>query len=244
MTEALTKQSDGSSPERSAGSGEAETILDREPAEAKIRAALAGGGVLSVRLMGPPGAGKTQLLEALLRRVPEPSRVAVIVVNPAAQRDAERLRPLCDHVQFIDASEPRARAIWQAIGRIPLKDIDLILIETCGGLAALEDLGQDVTVVALSVSGGDDKAVEYAGLLRVASDVVLTKIDLRPVVKFDDRVFSRDVQSINPAADFHEVSAYSGAGILGLLAWLNAKRLNKTARQATQSDRDNENFIG
>jgi hydrogenase nickel incorporation protein HypB len=220
--------------------------LFHPPPQALIRIELARHGILAVRLIGPPGSGKTELIEATMRRLASPRRTAVIVVNPAAERDAARLRPHCRHVEFIDASVPRAAFIWRAIQQLPLKDIDLILIEACGGLAPLEDLGQDATVAAFAVSGGDDKAAEYHGLLENASLVLLTQNDMRPWVKFEEYVFRGDVKNLNSAAEIIELSAVSGTGMDCWVQWLEKTRDAKKRRIApeTSEESSTEAFFG
>jgi hydrogenase nickel incorporation protein HypB len=203
--------------------------LNRPP-KALIRKELSRAGILAVRLIGPPGSGKTELIQATIKRLAPLCRVAVIVVNPAAGRDAARLRQHCRHVESIDASAARGAFVLRALAKIPLKEVDLILIESCGGLAPLEDVGQDATVATFGVSCGDDKAAEYHALLEKSSVVLLTQIDMRPLVKFDEHVFRRDVQAVNAAAEIFELSAVSGSGMNRWLDWLDRGRADKKHR--------------
>jgi len=207
----------------------------RAPPQALIRHQLKRAGVFAVRLVGPPGSGKTELIEATIKHLAAPQRVAVIVINPAAHRDAARLRAHCGHVEFVDAPAPHAASVWHAIQQIPLKDVDLIFIETCGGLAPLDDLGQDATVATLAIGGGDDKAAEYHTLLKSSSLVLLTQADMRPMVKFNENVFRDDVQTVNAAAEIVLISAFSGAGMYRWLEWLESARLAKSSRNAPPS---------
>ena len=144
-------------------------------------------------------------------------------------------------------STPRADAasILRITSQMQLENFDILLIETAGGLGTLPDLGQDATVAVFAVSGGDDKAAEYSTMLKSASAAVLTKIDLHPMVKFDDQVFRRDVQSINPSVEIHALSAVSGAGMSSWLSWLDLKRIEKRSRDANAAaGHFNESFIG
>lgn len=161
MTPLLATQSESSAPPANGANGlngEVKRILQRNPPESLLRAALAKAGVLMVRLIGPPGAGKTQLIESTLRRCSVPHRVAVITVNPASARDAQRLENWCGKVAHINAPVPLAAPVWEAVSKLNLADFDIILIEGSSGLARLADIGQDATVAVLSVSGGDDTA--------------------------------------------------------------------------------------
>jgi len=212
--------------------------LHRALPQELIRKEMARAGILTVRLIGPPGSGKTALIDATLKRLTAPRRVGVIVINPAAQRDAERLLPHCRHVESIDDAVPRASHVRRAVERLPIKDIDLVLIEACGGLASIDDLGQDATVATFAVGGGDDKAAEYHELLKASSVVLLTQMDLRPLVKFDESLFRRDVQAANPTAEIFELSAVTGAGMSRWIDWLDGHRAGKARRNTPPQDPD------
>lgn len=208
----------------------AKTDFARHPPQAMIRAALARAGVLAIRIIGPPGSGKTELIEATLKRLPGPRRVAVIAVDPASAREADRLHNLCGFVEHCDSAVPDPAAIWQIISQLRLEDFDFILIEGCGGMAPLKDIGQDATAAVLAVSGGDDKALEYRTLLPSASVILLSKIDVRQLVKFNEHVFRQDVSVIAPEAQLIELSAVTGSGMSCWLEWLDKARTAKKLR--------------
>ena len=64
------------------------------------------------------------------------------------------------------------------------KGADLVFLENVGNLVcpAIYDLGQAACVVALSVTEGEDKPLKYPVMFRRADLVVLTKIDLLPLL--------------------------------------------------------------
>jgi hydrogenase nickel incorporation protein HypB len=225
---------------------EQEKSLGRPPAAALIRKALLQSRILGIRIIGHPGCGKTELIEATLKRLSAPKRAAVIVVNPASSRDSDRLRDSCGQVAHVDAAVPTAAAIWAALSEFKLENVDTLLIEAAGGLAPLTDLGQDATVAAFAISGGDDKAAEYRGLIKISSAIVLTKTDLRPLIKFDGQVFRNDVRAVNGSADVYELSATSGAGMAEWLGWIDRKRIAKatTRGRAESPDWSTDTFLG
>lgn len=188
---------------------------------------LKGHNVLAVALVGPPGAGKTALLEATARHLRGKARIAVITVNPAAERDADRLSRYCDDVQPISTAAPDARAMRPALQKLNLAHTDILFIESLGGIAGVPDFGQDATVAVLAVSGGDDKAAEYASLLSGSHALILSKAELQRHVMFDRGAFRADVRRINPLAEFFEISAFENTGLNRWLAWLDRRRQEK-----------------
>jgi hydrogenase nickel incorporation protein HypB len=246
MTLKLATQTEQTSKTGGCVNCDSKCIDNRHPPEAKTRAALAHAGVLAVRLIGPPGVGKTEFIQAMLKRHPSPQRVAVIAVNPASARDAKRLDLYCGHTEHIDAPVPPPAAIWAAVSKLPLDDLDLIVIEGSSGMTELTDIGQDMTVAVMGVDAGDDKAVEYVPLLKAASGVLLTKSDMRAMVKFDEGVFRQDVSVINPEAEIFVVSAFSGAGMANWMQWLSHAQTVKRTHDADSCgcQEAGDNFIG
>ena len=143
-----------------------------------------------VAIVGPPGAGKTELLESTVRQLRGKARVAIIAINPSADRDAGRCARTCDQVEGIRTAAPSRRKVAPALERIDWEKTDIVLIESVGGIVGPPDLGQDATVTVLSVTGGDDKAAEYADLLAHSQLAILTKTDLRTHIAFDMNAFS------------------------------------------------------
>jgi hydrogenase nickel incorporation protein HypB len=203
---------------------------------ARTRRRLGAAGVLAVRLVGPPGSGKTALVEETLWQLRDRLRTAAVVANPAAGRDAERLRRYCDRVQAIESALPDAESVEEAVGRINLAGVDVLLIEACGGIAPFPDVGQDETVAVLAVSGGDDKAAEYGHLVAHSSLLVLTKADLRHRVSFDSQVFRSDIARLNPSTEVMEVSAYENRGIAAWLTWIEERWAAKRMHHHEEGD--------
>ncbi|QOV88962.1 GTP-binding protein [Humisphaera borealis] len=197
-----------------------------------------------VRIVGPPGAGKTALVEASLRRFKGKRRVSVIVVNPAADRDANLLRPLGAGAIPIIAAVPDTAAVARAVESIDPETVDLILLEACGGITPFPDTGETAVVAVLGVSGGDDKAAEYASLVSRAELVLLTKTDLLAFIRFSSAQFNSDVRRLNPSAPVLEVSTINTHGLDEWTNWLDNKISAARSRHRDSSACGPELFVG
>lgn len=213
------------SPREGVAAGEPRGVAcDAQFASVQNRIDLVKHNVLTVAVVGPPGAGKTALLEATARHLRESARVAVVAVNPAADRDANRVSRYCRQAEAVKTACPDALLIRPALARLNLDRTDVLFIESLGGIAGAPDLGQDVTVAVLSVSGGDDKAAEYAELLTQSKLLLLSKAELRRHVMFDLGAFRADVRRINPLLEMIEVSAFENTGLNRWITWLDCRR--------------------
>jgi len=192
--------------------------------------------VLSVNLMGSPGAGKTALLEATARLFPSPGRLSAVSGDLATDRDAARLRAAGIRSRAIttgSACHLDARLVHHAIHHGACEDCDVFFIENVGNLVcpAIYDLGQAANVVVLSVTEGEDKPAKYPVMFQRADLVVLTKIDLIPHIDFDRGALEDTLSRVMPKPELISLSARSGAGVDAWLDWLDGKRHAAGGRQ-------------
>jgi hydrogenase nickel incorporation protein HypB len=108
-----------------------------------------------------------------------------------------------------------ASMIVQANEKFDLNQLDLLIIENVGNLVctASYDLGEDLRVVLLSVTEGEDKPLKYPVLFRAADLVVITKTDLADAVGADMPALRENIRRTAPTASLMELSARSGAGL-------------------------------
>ena len=186
-------------------------------------------GVLAINLMSSPGAGKTALLEATIKRLGEELSVAVIEGDLETENDAERIRRHgVPAIQITTGSACHldAHMVHDALHQLDLDALDIVFIENVGNLVcpASFDLGQHVNVILLSVPEGDDKPAKYPVMFRAADLVILSKSDLLPVL--DD--FSTDrarhyLHELANPADVIELSAKTGEGLAQWLDWVMSR---------------------
>lgn len=189
------------------------------------RQLLASHGIITINLMGSPGAGKTSLLESMLSLLRDDLRVAVIEGDLFTSKDAERIA-----AQGIPAVQINTRGachldgsmIEGALAQLPLEETDLLIIENIGNLVcpAEFDLGEDFRISLLSVTEGEDKIPKYPLMFKDTGAVVLNKMDLMPYVDFDIAAFYHDLKLLNPKAAVFEVSCKTGTGLPELSGWI------------------------
>ena len=190
---------------------------------------LATHGTLAINLMSSPGAGKTALLEATLERLAGRLKVAVIEGDLETENDAERIRRHGVPVVQITtgtACHLDAHLVHRALHGLDLTGIDLLLIENVGNLVcpASFDLGQHRNVTLLSIPEGHDKPAKYPVMFRAADLLLISKVDLSPVMpEFDIPAAERRFRELANPAPVLQVSAKQGAGLDAWIAWLDSE---------------------
>jgi len=178
--------------------------------------------VTVVNILGPTGTGKTSIIESIAKKLHGSIRVAAIIGNLAAGRNAQRLIHLGLPTIAVETDNLTAYDVRQAMAGLDLDNIDLLLIESTGNnLSPIEfDLGQDHRIAIFSVAGGDERALEHSRLISESNLVLLTKIDLAPLVDFDVVAFSNSLADVHPEIEMLHVSGRNGCGINALVKWL------------------------
>ena len=119
------------------------------------------------------GAGKTTLLERTIERLRGQLSIGVIEGDVETSADAERIEAAGAETVQINtrgACHLEAHMIRDALAHIELADIDLLVIENIGNLVcpAAWDLGEDLRVVVVSTTEGDDKPAKYPQMFAIS----------------------------------------------------------------------------
>jgi hydrogenase nickel incorporation protein HypB len=186
-------------------------------------------GVCVISFVSSPGSGKTTFLEKTLTLLRPRYRVAALVGDLATENDAARLaRSHAPVRQIITGTicHLDAEMVERALEGWDLRELDLLFIENVGNMVCPSsyDLGEDLRVVLMSVTEGEDKPLKYPTIFNTADVAVITKIDLARAVEFDSRAARESIQMVRPGMRVFEVSAKTGEGIEECLRFLEPCR--------------------
>jgi len=181
--------------------------------------------VFALNLMASPGAGKTSLILQTIKQLKGKARVSVVEGDISSSLDAEAIgKEGVPVVQINTGGECHldANMTSTALDSVPLKDVDLLLIENVGNLVCPAEfaLGEHKKVLISSTPEGDDKPFKYPLMFHLADVVLINKIDLLPYLKFDTDAFSRAIKGINEKAEIFPISCATGQGIEKWVSWL------------------------
>ncbi|MDQ6707515.1 MAG: hydrogenase nickel incorporation protein HypB [Acidobacteriota bacterium] len=196
---------------------------------AELRARFREAGVYVVSLVSSPGSGKTAFLEKVLGLFGRDYRVAALVGDLATDNDAVRLARSGAPVRQIvtgTVCHLEAAMVQSALDGWNLDELDYLFIENVGNLVCPSsyDLGEDLRVVLMSVTEGEDKPLKYPTIFNSADSAVITKMDLAAAVEFEWNAARRNIQAVRPGLEIFKVSAKTGEGMPAWVAFLESRR--------------------
>jgi hydrogenase nickel incorporation protein HypB len=175
-------------------------------------------GLLVLNVLSSPGSGKTTFIRETIRKLGSRLKTGVIVGDLATDNDARRLREAAAPVVQITTGTVchlEAEMVANALKQLDLSGLRLLVIENVGNLVcpASYDLGEDLRVVLLSVTEGEDKPLKYPPMFQSAGAMVVSKIDLAQACDYDRQAALANLRRLAPQAPVFETSAKTGQGM-------------------------------
>ena len=159
--------------------------------------------IFSVNIMGAIGSGKTTLIEYAILKLKKKYNIAVIAGDVIADMDANRFAKY--EIPTVPANTGRechldANLINQSLERINLKNIDILFMENVGNLICPVDfdLGEDMKIVIISVSEGDDIVLKHPNVFQISDLAIINKIDISKFVNVNPEKMKSDIEYLNP----------------------------------------------
>ena len=204
-------------------------ILKRNQKEAEnLRCLLKKNDVFTINLLGSPGAGKTSILEKVIKNLEKIKNIAVIEGDLYTNRDAERVEKYGTQVVQVNtggACHLEAHMVRKAVEELNLADIDLLVIENVGNLVctASFDLGEDIRATVLSIPEGSDKLLKYPQIFQKAEIMIINKIDLINYTNFKISDIQSDLKKMNKYIQIFKLSCKTNEGVGELCNYLEER---------------------
>jgi LAO/AO transport system kinase len=219
---------------------------------------LAGGKARMVGITGPPGSGKSTLIDQLVAHLRERGKsVAVLAVDPtspfsggAVLGDRVRMsRHQNDSGVLIRSMAARgalgglADATGDALTILDAAGFDVLLVETVGvGQSEVDILAHaDLVVLLQTADGGDGVQSVKAGVLEIADILIVNKADLpgteRMVRALSEMVAHRAATEAGWQTPVLTAQATSNQGVAVLAAAIDSFYAGRMARPADNARR-------
>jgi hydrogenase nickel incorporation protein HypB len=185
--------------------------------------------LLVLNIVSSPGSGKTTFIRETAVKLARKLRVGVIVGDLATENDSIELRKAKIPVVQITTGTVchlDAEMVSRAAAALDLDKLDVLVIENVGNLVcpADYDLGEDLRVVLLSVTEGEDKPLKYPPLFHSANIAIVTKSDLAAATGFNRELALTNLKRVSHHSKIFELSAKTGEGMNDWLDYLVKQR--------------------
>lgn len=199
----------------------------------QLRREFAEAGVFVVNIVSSPGSGKTELLARTLDRITQQVRTGVYVGDLATDNDAVRLAGHGAQVIQINTDgfcHLEASMIRAAAEKLDFRGLKLLIIENVGNLVcpSSHDLGEDLRIVLVSTTEGEDKPLKYPGIFKSSQLAVITKVDIAEPLGWNRAAAHASIKAVAPQIQIIETSARSGAGLDQWVSFLLEKVSSKS----------------
>jgi hydrogenase nickel incorporation protein HypB len=181
-----------------------------------------------MNFVSSPGSGKTSLVEKTIEFSKGKFTIGVIEGDVQTSLDAERVNRFnVPVVQIVTngGCHLEANLVRDAYKNLENENFEVLIIENVGNLVCPSgyDLGEDLKVVILSTTEGDDKPLKYPAMFRNASVLIINKIDLVPYLDCNPEVMKRNALSINSQLKIFEVSCKTNEGLDKWIDWIQTE---------------------
>ena len=189
---------------------------------------LAEHKILCLNMISSPGSGKTTILTRTISDLKGKIKIGVIEGDIQTDIDTQRIKTTgapAVQINTNGACHLSAAQVNSALGKLPIKKLDLIFIENVGNLVCPSafELGENYKIVVLSVPEGDDKPAKYPAIFAKSKVLLINKIDLLKApspVDFDIERVKTDARKLNKGIEIFPVSAKTGSGFAEWCQWL------------------------
>jgi LAO/AO transport system kinase len=169
-----------------------------------------------IGVTGPPGAGKSTLVSALIKRWREDARtVAILAVDPSSRRSGGSLLGDRARIEFDPADVGvfmRSSAAGERLGGLAQSTrsaahalavaFEIVVVETVGVGQAETEVADvaDTVVVVVQPASGDVLQFLKAGIMEIPDVIVVTKADLGQIAQASRRDVSAALRSLGASA--------------------------------------------
>jgi hydrogenase nickel incorporation protein HypB len=214
------------------------SILNKNDQSAqKLRLNFERKNVFVLNLVSAPGSGKTELLQLILKKLKNNGlKVGAVVGDLATDNDAKRIARSGVAVKQINTDgncHLDAEIIKHSIKKLNWQNLDFLFIENVGNLVcpANYDLGENLRIVMMSTTEGEDKPLKYPTMFNSADICLINKIDLEKNVGFNRNVAKKNIKKISPNIKIFRLSAKKDVGVDIFCNYLMKIKAKKTQSQ-------------
>lgn len=203
-------------------------LENNDLAAQKLRKDFSQKNVLVINVVSSPGSGKTELLTLLIKKLIKSGlKVCAVVGDLATDNDALRLKSSGSPSYQINTNgncHLDANMIEKSLKKVPWKSADILFIENVGNLVcpASYDLGENMRIILMSVTEGEDKPLKYPTMFNSADICIISKIDLSKAVDFNKKLAIQNITSVNPNIKIFESSAKKDIGVDKIIDYITS----------------------